>query len=270
MLGSFLKSGKTASRNQQPSAPAGARLYAIGDIHGRADLLADMRRQIRLDIAQAGKMRTIAVFLGDYIDRGPQSRDVVEILAHWDASDAAVFLRGNHEQMLLDFLDNPQIFDGWRHFGGLETLQSYSLSATDMRRDDMFPELRDALVANMPQKHLAFLRDLPLRYQAGDYFFCHAGVDPRFPVGQQGAEALLWIREPFLESRKDFGKFVVHGHSPSERPDEQPNRLGLDTGAYASGVLTCAVLEGRQRRFLTASAGGLANLECGRAGGADG
>ncbi len=236
------------------AAPAGTRIYAIGDIHGRADLLADMKDKIASDMASANALHKVVVFLGDYIDRGVNSRGVIDMLTAWDVGDEIHCLRGNHEQMLMSVLQDATQLPAWRRFGGLETLQSYGLPAADIQRDEMLGELRDGLAAAMPTAHLTFLQNLPLYFEAGDYFFCHAGIDPRVPLDRQTEEALLWIREDFLYSTVMFDKCIVHGHSPSGGPDEQPNRLGLDTGAYASGILTCAVLEGQERRYLSASA----------------
>lgn len=236
-----------------PSVPVGCRVYAVGDVHGRHDLLQEMVGRIEADAAAHGcDSRNILIFLGDYVDRGGDSRAVVGMLAgldrHWP--DIA-FLRGNHEQAMLDFLDAAPNGRGWLDFGGRETLASYGL---DPNVDDgdaaALAAVRAQLRASLPPQHLAFLRGLGFSIAVGDYFFAHAGIRPGIPLDAQSPDDLMWIREPFLSSRRDHGKIIVHGHSIRQQPEMRANRIGIDTGAWASGRLSCLVLEGAARRFI--------------------
>ncbi len=235
-----------------PCAPADMRIYAIGDIHGRADLLSDLIKKIEADGRTACVLQKIVVLLGDYIDRGPDSREVVDILLDNPLNGfGIVCLRGNHEEAALKFLDEPDYFHAWRTFGAFETLRSYGVASFDPRKGALCPrEVRDAFRRSLPAEHLAFLCSLPTSVAFGDYFFAHAGVQPTIPLTDQIDENLLWIREEFLESAEDFGKIVVHGHSPTEKPDIRLNRIGIDTGAYLTDTLTCLVLEGTTQRYL--------------------
>ncbi|MCW5745269.1 MAG: serine/threonine protein phosphatase [Alphaproteobacteria bacterium] len=235
------------------AAPAGCRLYAIGDIHGRADLLADLHAAIAEDHRdRPTDGRDVIVYLGDYVDRGPDSRGVIDCLANEALPGlTSVHLMGNHDEAMLRFLDDATIGPTWASFGGEATLLSYGVRTSPnmigMRR---FEDMRSQLAEKMPPDHIAFLRGLQTSYAAGDYFFAHAGVRPGVPVEQQRREDLLWIRDAFLSSDADHGKIVVHGHTPDDAPQVRANRIGVDTGAFASGVLTCLVLEGTNRRFL--------------------
>jgi serine/threonine protein phosphatase 1 len=234
----------------KPTVPAGTRVYAVGDIHGRLDLLDEILRLI----AEDGKSpidRKILVFLGDYVDRGPESKGVLaRLLQPMPTSFEAHYLKGNHEQSLLGFLADPLLYRAWRHYGAMECLASYGVRPPLQDDDDAFIAARDALAQKMPPDHLNFLNNLELAFEIGDYFFAHAGVRPGISLDQQSPEDLLWIRESFLASDANFGKVVVHGHSPASKPSLRPNRIGVDTGAYATGLLTCAVLEGGACRFL--------------------
>lgn len=236
--------------------PAGVRVYAIGDIHGRADLLARLQGMILAD-AQARPCPSMSiVYLGDYVDRGPHSRDVVEMLC--DPARAplpSVFLRGNHEQAMLDFLADPVNYAGWLRFGGDATVLSYGIRApTHLHSLFRLEFIRERLAETLPPAHREFLSTLRYTHEVGDYFFAHAGVDPHRPLDQQQPRDLLWIRETFLDDKRDFGKVVVHGHSISERPVVRANRIGIDTGACFTNVLTCLVLEEDTRRFLDTAA----------------
>lgn len=238
--------------------PETTRIYAIADMHGRADLLARLLRAINKDAAAYSDQRRILVTLGDYIDRGPNSRKVIETLIQLPLEGfEAKHLQGNHEAMLLDFLSNP-LDEGvlWISNGGWATLVSYGLKASDLPEDvEELPAVRDKLLAIMPKEHMSFFKSLRLFYQLGDYYFVHAGVRPGVALDKQKADDLIWIREEFLFSKKDFGKIVVHGHTITKNPKESTNRIGLDTGAFHTGVMTCLVLNGEDRYFLQVKKG---------------
>ena len=233
-----------------PSAPPGLRIYAIGDVHGRLDLLDRLSATIFADMAQAKVERTLAIFLGDLIDRGPESAGVIERLASADFPTPIVALRGNHEELLLTFLNDPSVLDSWRKYGALETLHSYGVDISAASRGARFEEARRALASKLPPAHLRFLEQMPLTEERGGYFFVHAGVRPLVPLDAQRRDDLLWIREEFLRFEGEFGKFIVHGHTPTPEPEVRRNRINIDTGAFATSVLTALVLEGEDQRFL--------------------
>lgn len=232
-----------------PRVPDGQCVYAVGDIHGRIDLLQKLLVRIWSD---ASVESNTLVFVGDYVDRGPASKEVVECLVNlrrpgWDV----VKLRGNHEQFLLEYLSNPDAYQAWRSFGGAETLLSYGV------RPPIFSDSKELLrahaefTANLPRSHLAFLTALSYAHTIGDYLFVHAGVRPGIALERQSPEDMLWIREDFLLSDERLEKVIVHGHSPSERPVLRANRIGIDTGAYATNCLTAAKLTGESCMFLS-------------------
>ena len=222
--------------------PEGVRLYAVGDIHGCARLLRNMHELILEDAYRAAEERRIVVYLGDYIDRGPDSRDVID-LAITGPGEAfeCVHLKGNHEAMLLDFLAGVGDIDLWRQNGGGATLRSYGVE------DRAEP---DELAAAIPAAHCEFYESLRLQYAEGDYFFVHAGVRPGIALDRQSDEDMLWIRHPFLDSDAEWGYTVVHGHSTVAAPDIRPNRINLDTGAVWSGLLTAMAFHGEIRYVL--------------------
>ena len=229
------------------SAENGVRLYAIGDIHGRLELLRQLYEQILEDAGSRDQSSQI-IFLGDYIDRGPSSADVISFLIdELDLRHEHVFLRGNHEDLMLGFLKDPSIGKTWFDVGGLETLESYGIRA-DMRN---MAKISYALAEGIPQSHRHFLERLKFIHTSGDIIFAHAGIRPRVPVERQENADLMWIRREFLEASNFGGKCVVHGHSQVFKPVNLPHRISVDTGAYHSGKLTCVVLEGEERRFLS-------------------
>jgi serine/threonine protein phosphatase 1 len=234
------------------SVPKGVRVYAIGDVHGRLDLLTTLLSQVEADAADRGGFNNYLVYLGDYVDRGHWSRQVIDLLlSPPPAGFGAVFLRGNHEQAMLDFLEDSSSGVHWLRFGGLETLASYGVRlAPGANSPEVLERARRDLGAALPAAHLSFLRHTRASLSIGDYFFVHAGVRPGVALERQDPQDLLWIREEFLKSDADFGKLVVHGHTISELPEIRANRIGIDTGAYATGHLTCLVLEGHERRFI--------------------
>ena len=228
--------------------PEGRRIYAVGDIHGRADLLDTMAGLVARDMAARPGPAATTIFLGDYVDRGPESRQVIDRLARGDFPTPIVTLRGNHEDILIGFLDGDVEADYHDQLGGTATLASYGLDAAAFawagKRE------RAAMLQAIPPEHGSFLHDLRLSETVGDYFFCHAGARPGVPLTQQSAEDLMWIRDEFLTSTYDFGKVVVHGHTPVRSPLIRANGIDIDTHAFASGILTALVLEGADRRFL--------------------
>ncbi len=219
-------------------------VYAIGDIHGRADLLTDVCRRIDDDLRHRQPAQTIQVFLGDYIDRGPASSAVISALAARRQHGNVVCLRGNHEACLLDFLQTPDALVQWRQFGGLQTLMSYGFAPSANPDAAERIQLSQALRKTMPVAHIDFLLSLPAFFEIGKYFFVHAGIRPGVSLDRQREEDLLWIRDDFLLCEDDFGKIIVHGHTPVREPQLLPNRINIDTGAYATGRLTCIRLQG--------------------------
>jgi serine/threonine protein phosphatase 1 len=244
--------------------PRGTRVYAIGDIHGRADLLAPMIAAIADDADRDPPERAVLVGLGDYVDRGPDSKDVVALLtAPPPPRFETVFLRGNHELLMLNALAGADARDAavWVMNGGDATMRSYGVHvAGDAARPFStwdtggFSAAARSLDRVLPDADRRFFESLEVLHQEGDYVFVHAGIRPGVPLEHQDPTDLVWIRSEFLNSRDDHGVCVVHGHSPRPWPEVRANRLGVDTGAYQSGVLTCVVLEGTGRRFLQTDA----------------
>lgn len=238
--------------NIERSWPEPRRIYAIGDIHGCDRLLDRMIETIARDAAGLARSDALVVTLGDYIDRGPGSRAVIERLMCNPFPCAFVALKGNHEALLEGFLAQPETAAYWRKLGGFETMQSYGVDAGSATHGRVYDAAARALEQAMPAAHRRFLASLKTSISVGPYFLCHAGVRPGVPLDRQDESDLLTIREPFLSSRADFGKIVVHGHTPVEEPELRPNRINVDTGAFMSGRLTCAVLEADRVRLLTA------------------
>ena len=224
--------------------PDGLRIYAIGDIHGRADLLVALLRQIDADCTLYPSGRPIVVFIGDYSDRGPASREVLDLLLGYKRTKETVFLKGNHETFVPRFLSEPAVLDEWRLCGGLETLVSYGLKPSINPGAAEPQRLAKALAKSIPKPHLEFLESLKLSFSCGDFLFVHAGIRRGVPIRKQREEDLLWIREEFLSCEQRFEKFVVHGHTPVRTLDVRSNRINIDTGAFATGRLTCIVIEG--------------------------
>lgn len=230
--------------------PDGVRVYAIGDIHGRADLLTGLLNRVEAHIAANPGQHPIAVFLGDYIDRGPASQEVLERLVASDCAYQRVFLKGNHETYLADFIKHPPFLQNWQRLGGLETLISYGIKPTINASGAAQARLAADLDRVLPDRHREFLDQLQMSFTCGDFFFVHAGVRPGIPLEKQRDEDLLSIRQEFLLCEDDFGKVVVHGHTPGLHPDIRQNRINIDTGAYATGRLTCLILEGDTIDFI--------------------
>ncbi len=224
--------------------PAGVRVYAIGDIHGRLDLLNDLLSGIAHDISARPARRPVFAFLGDYIDRGPSSRETIDRLIAHGATNECIFLKGNHEQIALRCLSDRNLFDHWMRLGGVDTLISYGVLPTPSSDEQQIVRLQAAFHDALPQAHFRFFRDLQTSFACGDFFFVHAGVRPGVELSRQKESDLLWIRDEFLSSRDDFGKIVVHGHTPTREVEVAPNRINIDTGAFATGRLTCLVIDG--------------------------
>ncbi len=234
-----------------PCVPPGTRVYAVGDIHGALAVLVRMVGRIR---EERGAERRVLVFLGDYVDRGLDSRGVINFLVDDPAPGfETVFLKGNHDAWLLAFLDDPEAGPQWLGAGGQATLLSYGVSAAAGPRDTAyFERLREAFTQALPPSHRTFLEGLARWHVEGDFAFVHAGIRPGVALEDQREEDLLWIRDEFLHDGRDHGRVVVHGHTLTQHPEVRPNRIGIDTGAYATDRLTCLVLEGTSRRFLAA------------------
>ena len=245
MLGSLLKG------DPAPSIPPGTRLYAFGDVHGRADLLDRLLDNVAEDNRTRDDAETHLVFLGDLIDRGPDSRAVVERAISLSKDNANVhFLKGNHEEIFLRVVNGDA--NAMRLFskvGGLATLSSYGINADDFVYGNK-QELVNCFNHHLPIEHRYFLNSLPETFEFGDYLFVHAGVRPEIELRKQIAEDLLWIRSDFLDFEGKLDKVIVHGHSVAQDIQERPHRIGIDTGAFRTGVLTCLGLEGSDHWFL--------------------
>lgn len=229
---------------RRPSLPEGLRIYAVGDIHGRLDLLDVLLSLIETDMARRPATRPISIFLGDYIDRGPSSRAVIDRLIEHRAKQESIFLKGNHEAIAVSCLSDRSMIDQWLRLGGRETLLSYGIPAELLTNGKQVAELQLAFHDAFPQAHFRFFAGLKSFYTFGDFFFVHAGVRPNVDLSQQKESDLLWIRNEFLSSDFDFGKIVVHGHTPQSDIEVKANRINIDTGAFATGCLTCLVIEG--------------------------
>lgn len=249
-----LESGAQMYGYGAPSLPAGLRVYAFGDVHGRSDLLERLKRELNSIVNNDPSKKAIVVGLGDCIDRGPDSRGVIDLLIEGLVPGVEqVILRGNHEDLLLRFLDQPDSVGGlWFRLGGLDFLRSYGV---DIRPyTGARPDIRMAraeLARRLPSGHLSFVRSLPIWHVIGDFLFVHAGVRSGIPISHQAIEDLLWIRDGFSDRDEPFEKVVVHGHTPTDAPYLGRHRIGIDTAAYATNRLTCVVLEGSQRQVLT-------------------
>ncbi len=246
----------------RPQARAAARFeegrvgYAVGDIHGRADLLALMieRLEDRAEIDTRPGGPPIVIFLGDYVDRGPESDKVLDLLLSGRPRGfERRFLRGNHEQIMQAFMADPMSARAWILQGGAETLIAYGVNppAPMTANENEWQAAAEALRTAVPPTHVAFLDSLERYITLGDYAFVHAGVDAGRPLDQQTDEDLYWVRERFLASKRPFSHRVVHGHTPVDKPYADDRRIAVDTGAYASGTLTAARFEGEDVSFVS-------------------
>jgi len=230
------------------------RIYAIGDIHGRSDLLERMFSAIIADAADADPdLRIKIMLLGDLIDRGMHSREVIDLCMApaLPAGFDFICLMGNHERVLLDFVEIGKGGEAWLAMGGAATLASYGCTPPiGLPSRNILQQLREEFIQKQPERHRTFLRGLPAAATFGDYLFVHAGINPKRSLAQQRDSDLLWIRKPFLEHPGAFEKIIVHGHNITVEPDLLPHRIGIDTGAYATGVLSAIILEADARRML--------------------
>lgn len=236
------------AKKRKPKLPDGICIYAVSDIHGCERQLRDVFAAIDHHLSRTRPKRAIHVFLGDYIDRGPASRQVIDLLIERGERYESVFLKGNHEAMLFQLLRDRSTFAGWKGYGGLQTLISYGLAPSANPGVEEQRELIGALARRISHPHRRFFNKLRSSYSCGDFFFAHAGVRPGVPLQRQREKDLLWIRDEFLQSEGDFGKFIVHGHTPVIKPEIRPNRINIDTGAYATGNLTLLTIH-NERMF---------------------
>lgn len=237
----------------RPAVPAGHRIYAVGDVHGQDHLLGDLLAQIEADNAALPGRDVTIIFLGDLIDRGAKSAEVVERLRTYrPVGIRAEFLAGNHEEVLLRILEGEGgLVADWLRFGGAQCARSYGLSASRLAKMPPAGAV-ETLRSSIPAEHQAFLASFADTFRAGDYLFVHAGIRPGVALTEQAQVDLRWIRGPFLDHPALHEVMVVHGHTITEEVDERPGRIGIDTGAYKHGVLTALVLEGDERRILQA------------------
>lgn len=249
---SFLRSRRHAGRRPWPALSPGQRIYAIGDVHGRADLLEDLIGQILRDEAIREPAETTIVFLGDLIDRGPDSAGVIEQVLSLQRRCKVRAVGGNHEEMFLASLNSDDTLRRFLAYGGREMVLSY-LGDVEVYNRLTIPELRERLPVIVPPAHMAFFQGLEDMIVIGSYVFVHAGIRPGVPLESQDLRDLRWIREGFLDDDRDTGFVVVHGHTISEDIEIRPNRVGLDTGAYLHGRLSALAIEGGAQWFLEAT-----------------
>lgn len=247
-----LKRSAGEAARAKACVPGGVVLYAIGDVHGQCRLLEDLLAQIQADVEPHKHERRILLFVGDYVDRGPSSRLVVERVRAGLPAFETVALKGNHEQILLDFVADAELWEVYRRLGGVETLTSYGVDH-DLLLGSNVAAIHQAFLAAFPPEHHAFLRSLHLSYDCGDYHFVHAGVRPGVRLDQQTEADQLWIREQFLTAGDVFGgRVIVHGHTPTREPEKLSFRINVDTGAYMTGRLTAAKFHGADVQFIHA------------------
>jgi len=240
-------------RRARPKGPPGSRAYAIGDVHGRLDLMVDLLAKIKADNEARGAAKTYLVFLGDLVDRGPDSRGVIDhLINHPPRYHRNVFLKGNHEEFFLNVIEGKEEdAKRWLTYGGAECAESYGMGAGWLLNATQ-GELLQRLKREVPKEHVEFLSNMADTFRFGDYLFVHAGIRPGVMLEDQVSSDLRWIREGFLEDTSDLGVMVVHGHTIVDGPEERPNRIGVDTGAYKTGLLTALGIEGDERWFLHA------------------
>ena len=221
-----------------PRPPDDVTLYAVGDIHGRDDLLAQVHAAIDVDAAES-PATAFEIYLGDYIDRGPASAQVIDRLIARAAIRRVALLRGNHEEVFEAFLAGRLAIEEWRAFGGIETCRSYGCNPEELGVGVSSRQALAALAPRVPAEHRSFLATLRDHFEVGDYLFVHAGIRPDVPLAAQTSRDIRWIRAPFLSHAGSFGAIVVHGHTPVRAVDFRPNRINIDTGAVTSDLLTC-------------------------------
>jgi len=232
----------------EPKGARGYRAYVIGDVHGRLDLLEDLLAKIHAEMQHRPSRKTLLVFVGDLIDRGPSSSEVIERLRTYRRPGIQpVFLLGNHEEVLLRIVGGDEsLIASWLQFGGLQCLESYGVDVSKLRGRSAQQVIEIARAA-IPANHVEFLESFIDSCRFGDYLFVHAGIRPGVELELQSQADMRWIREPFLFDDTDHGFIVVHGHTISEEVEDRPNRIGIDTGAYRTGILTALAIEGKNR-----------------------
>jgi serine/threonine protein phosphatase 1 len=237
--------------SSRPSLPVGQRVYAIGDVHGRIDLLEALLETIRNDNAARADAQVTLITLGDLVDRGPASREVVTRIRGGVEWARTISIMGNHEAIMMQVLDGKKdSLQSWLRYGGRETLESWDVPAAILA-DGTLDQILDAARGAVTAEERGWLGRLRSYVRMGNYYFVHAGIRPGVPLEQQDDEDRLWIRDEFLESSKKHGAMIVHGHSINPAVEERPNRIGIDTGAYATGKLTALGIEGRERWLLS-------------------
>jgi len=232
-----------------PSVPAGQRVYAIGDIHGRLDLFEALIAAVEEDDASAVKAKTTVILLGDLVDRGPDSAGVLTCARRWQQRRSVRILAGNHEEMFVLSFTKKEVLRHFLRFGGRETLASYGIRGKAGSKKEL-NALQAQMHEKVPRADLEFIHTMENRIVIGDYAFVHAGILPEVALDDQKPEDLRWIREPFLSSEERHSHVIVHGHTIYSKPELRENRIGIDTGAFSSGRLTALVLEGSGRRFI--------------------
>lgn len=245
---------RTPAPERQPIAaavPDGQRVYAVGDIHGRSDLFISLIEAIEHDNRDRGPAETTVILLGDLVDRGPDSVNVIALAREWQKFRNVRILTGNHEEMFLKSMESLETLRHFLRHGGRETLLSYGVDKKEYTRASI-EDVQAMMVAKVPRADIDFISRFEDMIEIGDYLFVHAGVEPGVPLAEQSTARLRWIREPFLSHEEPYERVVIHGHTIAEKPADQGNRIGIDTGAYASGQLTALVLEGDSRRYITA------------------
>lgn len=241
-------------RSSGPSGPKGHRAYAVGDVHGCLDLLDRLLARVEAEVAQAPKRKTSLVFLGDLIDRGPSSAQVIDRLKNYSVPGVSThFIMGNHEEVMLRVLaGEANLLPSWLKFGGSETLRSYGVDPRTIAR--LAPsKVASELRSRIPGDHIAFLESFADSISFGDYLFVHAGIRPGVELSQQSRTDLRWIREPFLGDTSDHGLVVVHGHTISNSVEVTGNRIGIDTGAYSTGTLSALAIDGAKKWLIQTS-----------------
>jgi serine/threonine protein phosphatase 1 len=235
-------------RARAPAGPKGQRAYVVGDVHGRLDLLEEMLERIEDDVRNRKRATTTIIFLGDYVDRGPQSAEVVERLCTFRPDFARVLcIMGNHEEVMLRVLRGEfDLFVDWLRFGGAECLRSYGLDPVQLRRTRPARAL-ELIAQAIPDHHVDFLKNCVDSVSFGSYLLVHAGIRPGVALADQTQRDMRWIRQPFLDDERDFGQVIVHGHTIVPEVEQRSNRIALDTGAYRTGLLSALALEEGER-----------------------
>ena len=251
MLNAIKNLFRAQPERQRAAIPAGQRVYAIGDIHGRLDLFEALIAGIDDDDAAQGPAETTVILLGDLVDRGPDSAGVIAAARAWQQRRQVRIIAGNHEEMMLQSLDDVEVLRVFLKYGGRETLLSYPVDP-DAYNSASFAEVQALMTAAVPAEDLAYLGTFENMVRIGDYAFVHAGVAPGVALAEQRRGDLRWIREPFLSHPGAHEAVIVHGHTITDEPEVRPNRIGIDTGAYFSGRLTALALEGTGQRLIEA------------------